>query len=62
MARTTLSRTVVPPVLGPLLFVLYTAELVDIAAEIGINIHTVVKVGGGQGGSAPLLGAKPPLL
>ena len=26
-------------VLGPLLFVLYTAELVDIAAEIGINIH-----------------------
>jgi len=29
----------VPPVLGPLLFVLYTAELVDIAAEIGINIQ-----------------------
>ena len=26
-------------VLGPLLFVLYTAEHVDIAAEIGINIH-----------------------
>ena len=26
-------------VLGPLLFVLYTAKLVDIAAEIGINIH-----------------------
>jgi len=26
-------------VLGPLLFVLYTAELEDIAAEMGINIH-----------------------
>jgi len=26
-------------VLGPLLFVLYTAELVDIAAEMGVNIH-----------------------
>ena len=26
-------------VLGPLLFVLYTADLEDIAAEMGINIH-----------------------
>ena len=30
-------------VLGPLLFVLYTAELMDIAEDLAMNIHCVPK-------------------